>query len=181
MKLAFKKLNADAIIPVRATAQSAGLDLCACINAQTTENLTYPSVNSPTGCLPLAYKDPKTDEWYLQIQPHATVLVPTGLAVAPIEYDTESGNDVVLLVYARSGLSTKHGINLANSVGVVDSDYRGEVKVALHNNTDIVYNVKHGERIAQMVVTPVLLPETIEVDELSVTERGEGGFGSSGK
>ena len=100
--------------------------------------------------------------------------VPTGIAV---ECDRR---DVALLIYARSGLATKHGVSLANGVGVVDSDYRGEIIVSLINNSDREYTVAPGERIAQLVVTPVLRAEYTEADELSDTERGEGGFGSTG-
>ncbi len=103
------------------------------------------------------------------------VKIPTGICVAP------SQNDVVLLIYARSSLATKFGVTLANCVGVVDSDYRGEILVALINQGKDDYIINHGERIAQLVVTPILSPEIIETTELSDTERGVGGFGSTGK
>ena len=85
------------------------------------------------------------------------------------------------LIYARSGLACKEGLAPANKVGVVDSDYRGEIKVALHNHSASEKTVKKGERIAQIVVTPFLSAEFREADELSDTVRGEGGFGSTGK
>lgn len=89
--------------------------------------------------------------------------------------------DVVLLIYARSSLATKFGIAPANCVGVVDWDYRGEIICALHNSSKEDYTINHGDRIAQMVVTPVFTPE-VEVREiLSDTTRGAGGFGSTGK
>lgn len=102
------------------------------------------------------------------------MLVPTGLAVAPTQ------SDVVLLLYARSGLASKHGINLANGVGVIDSDYRGEIKVPLHNNTNSTYIVKNGDRIAQLVATPIYFADVVEADTLDDTARGSGGFGSTG-
>ena len=84
-------------------------------------------------------------------------------------------------VFARSGLATKQGLRPANAVGVCDSSYRGEYIVALHNDTDIPQMINPMERIAQLVVMPYLPVELVEVDELSDTERGAGGFGSSGK
>lgn len=109
------------------------------------------------------------------IEPHKIVKIPTGISVAP---DTK---DCVLLIYIRSSLATKHGITLANSVGVVDSDYRGEIMCSLVNLSDESYTLEPGDRFAQLVVTPVLYPETEVVGELGETERGAGGFGSTGK
>ena len=107
------------------------------------------------------------------IAPHATVLIPTGLIMElPVGY---AG-----LIYARSGLASKKGLAPANKVGVVDSDYRGEVMVALHNHGLTAQTVSHGERIAQMVITPYLAAQFTVADELSATVRGEGGFGSTG-
>ena len=85
------------------------------------------------------------------------------------------------LIYARSGLACKRGLAPANKVGVVDSDYRGEIMVALHNHGNVVQTVSNGERIAQMVITPVLTPAYVEAEELSDTVRNTGGFGSTGK
>ncbi len=108
------------------------------------------------------------------IPPHSTAVIPTGIAVElPIGF---AG-----LIYARSGLATKKGLAPANKVGVVDCDYRGEVKVALHNHSDAEQTVSAGERIAQFVITPYLTAEFTEADELSRTVRGAGGFGSTGK
>jgi len=107
------------------------------------------------------------------LKPREIKIIPTGISVA-----TEKNTAV--MIYARSGLSTKYGISLANGVGVVDSDYRGEVGVALINNGSENFTVENGMRIAQMVITPVLTPELIVSDSLSETERGEGGFGSTG-
>lgn len=85
------------------------------------------------------------------------------------------------LIYARSSLGTKRGLAPANKVGVVDSDYRGEIRVVLLNHGKVSQTVEHGERIAQFVITPVLTPEYEEVSELTDTQRGIGGFGSTGK
>ena len=108
------------------------------------------------------------------VAPGETAFIPTGLAMElPVGY--------VGLVYARSGLACKRGLAPANKVGVIDSDYRGEFIVALHNHGTESQTVAPGERIAQLVVTPILMPEYVETDSLSATQRGEGGFGSTGK
>lgn len=112
----------------------------------------------------------------LTIAAGATEKVPTGLAA---ELDGEK--NAVLLIYARSSLATKLGLAPANCVGVVDWDYRGELIVALHNHSDKPQTINAGERIAQLVVTPIFRPEVCEVTELSDTERGAGGFGSTGR
>ncbi|MBQ7475334.1 MAG: dUTP diphosphatase [Clostridia bacterium] len=101
--------------------------------------------------------------------------IPTGIAVEC------SRRDAVLLVFARSGLATKHGISLANGVGVVDPDYRGEIIVSVINTSREDYTVSPGERIAQLVVVPFVRVDVAETDELSETARGAGGFGSTGK
>ena len=109
----------------------------------------------------------------LTIAPGQTVLIHTGLALEiPAGY---AG-----LVYARSGLASKRGLAPANKVGVIDADYRGEVMVALHNHGAEDQTVGHGERIAQLVVTPFLAVDYEEADELTDTARGAGGFGSTG-
>lgn len=108
------------------------------------------------------------------IQPHETVMIGTGFAMeTPIDYFTG--------IFARSGLASKKGLAPANKVGVVDSDYRGEVKVALHNHSNEPQIVEPNERIAQLVVVPFLPFDFEEKDELSETVRGDGGFGSTGK
>ena len=107
------------------------------------------------------------------IAPGETVFVPTGLAM-------ELPRGYAGLIYARSGLACKRGLAPANKVGVVDSDYRGEFIVALHNHGAQAQTISTGERIAQLVVTPVLIPEYIEAENLSETSRGTGGFGSTG-
>ena len=110
----------------------------------------------------------------ITIAPHQTVLVHTGVAM-------EIPTGYVGLVFARSGLATKRALAPANKVGVIDSDYRGEIMVALHNHSDEAKTIENGERIAQIVLVPYLAAEFDEVDELSDTERGEGGFGSTGR
>ena len=94
---------------------------------------------------------------------------------------SQGEKNCVLLIYARSSLASKFGIAPANCVGVVDWDYRGEIICALHNSSDKDYTINSGDRIAQLVITPVFTPEVEEVTELSDTERGAGGFGSTGK
>ena len=110
----------------------------------------------------------------IQIKPGETVFVPTGLAM-------EIPKGFAGLVYARSGLACKRGLAPANKVGVIDSDYRGEFIVALHNHGATPQEVAHGERVAQLVITPVYTPGFAEVELLSDTERSAGGFGSTGK
>ena len=93
----------------------------------------------------------------------------------------EIKDTLVGLVFARSGLATKKGLAPANKVGVIDSDYRGEIMVPLYNQTNEIKEIKHGERIAQIIFIPYIQEEFIEVEELSETLRGEGGFGSTGR
>ena len=108
------------------------------------------------------------------ILPGQTAFIPTGFAMAVPK-------GCAGLVYARSGMACKRGLAPANKVGVIDSDYRGEVVVALYNHSDEERTVSHGERIAQMVITPVLTPAYEIREELDDTARGQGGFGSTGK
>lgn len=144
MKLTFKKLDPKAVIPSRATGGSAGLDLCACLDAPVT------------------------------IEAGEIKMIPLGITAEP---DRE---DIALLIYPRSGLSSKYGVSLANCVGVVDSDYRGAWFVPLINHGKEPFTVEHGMRIAQLIPTSILMPEIEVSDQLSETERGAGGFGSSG-
>jgi len=111
----------------------------------------------------------------LCVQPGARVSVPTGIAIGLPSAES------VGLVYARSGLAIKHGLALSNGVGVIDSDYTGEIRVGLVNLSDTAYMIEPGERIAQLVIAPVLLPELEEVEQLEATQRGAGGFGSTGR
>ena len=111
----------------------------------------------------------------ITIEPGEIKIIPTGRAIA-----LENEN-FVAYIYARSGLAIKHGITLANCVGVVDSDYRGEVCVGLTNISKTPYTIAPDERIAQLVIAPVCICDVKEVEVLDDTERGEGGFGSTGK
>lgn len=108
------------------------------------------------------------------INPGETFFAKTGIAM-------EIPDGLVGLVYARSGLACKKGLAPANKVGVIDSDYRGEIIVALHNHSKEPVTVETGERIAQIVLAPYITANFIEVDELADTVRGEGGFGSTGR
>lgn len=144
MNINIKKLNPNAIIPTRGSEYAAGYDLYAC------------------------------SEIAIDIAPHSTVKVGTGLAI-------EIPHGYFGAIFARSGLATKRGLRPANCVGVCDEDYRGEYIVALHNDTDEFMSIEPHERIAQLIVMPYLSVEFNEVNELSDTERGSGGFGSTGK
>lgn len=110
----------------------------------------------------------------IQINPHETIKIPTGFA-------TEMPNGTVALVYSRSGLATKKGLVICQGTAVIDSDYRGEWFIPLHNDTNKIQTVKPNDRIAQMIFTDFIVPEFTEANELSDTERGNGGFGSTGK
>ena len=108
------------------------------------------------------------------IEPHKTLLIHTGIAM-------EIPTGYAGLIYARSGIASKRGLAPANKVGVVDSDYRGEIMVALHNHSDEPQTIDNGERIAQLVIAPYVVADFVVSDELDDTDRGEGGFGSTGK
>lgn len=108
------------------------------------------------------------------VLPQERVLVPTGIAIELESPETGA------FIFPRSSLSSKFGISLANCVGVVDSDYRGEIKVPVINHSNEPYTIHNGERIAQMVILPVILPTFAEADELTETQRADGGFGSTG-
>ena len=110
----------------------------------------------------------------LAIPAHSTTKIGTGIAM-------EIPHGTFGAIFARSGLATKQGLRPANCVGVIDSDYRGEIIVAVHNDTDLEQTIAAGDRIAQLVVIPFLPIRFIEVEELTDTDRGEGGFGSTGK
>ena len=139
-----KKLNERAILPTYGSAEAAGADLYACLEAA------------------------------VIMDPGETAFIPTGIAM-------EVPKHCAGLIYARSGLACKRGLAPANKVGVVDSDYRGEILVALYNHGDVSQTLEHGERIAQFVITPVLTPAYETAEELSDTARNTGGFGSTGK
>ena len=108
------------------------------------------------------------------ILPGQSVFIPTGLSM-------QIPKGYAGLIYARSGLACKRGLAPANKVGVVDSDYRGEFMIVLHNHGQEPQIINHGERIAQLVITPVFTPGFVEVDNLANTNRAGGGFGSTGK
>ena len=135
------------------------------------ENAIIPTYGSPDAAGADLYACLDAD---VTIEPGKTVFIPTGLAM-------EVPKGYAGLIYARSSMGTKRGLAPANKVGVVDSDYRGEVMVALHNHGKQPQVVAHGERIAQLLVTPVLAPAFEEAEELDETARGAGGFGSTGR
>ena len=137
---------------------------------QLNETAKIPTYGSPFSAGADLYACIDTD---LVIEPQTTVLVKTGLAM-------ELPEGLVALIYARSGLASKRGLAPANKVGVIDSDYRGEIMVALHNHSNQPQTISPFERIAQMVVTPYVKCDFEEVESLDSTERGEGGFGSTG-
>lgn len=110
----------------------------------------------------------------IRIAPKETVKIPTGLSI-------ELPEGYFGAIYARSGLASKQGLRPANCVGVADSDYRGEYIVALHNDSDEIREVEPGQRIAQLVIQPYLVCEFVESEGLTETERGDSGFGSTGK
>lgn len=139
----FKKLRESAKIPTYESTNAAGADLYAC-----------------------------TDVLVTEIPPHATVMIPLGIAS-----EFEPGHAAFL--YARSGLASKQGLAPANKVGVVDADYRGEWKLAIHNHSNEPQIIEDGQRIGQVVFQEVETPAFITTDELSDTARGIGGFGST--
>ena len=134
------------------------------------ENAVLPTYGSPQAAGADLYALVEGD---VTIAAGETFLVPTGLSV-------EIPEGYVGLIYARSGLATKKGLAPANKVGVIDSDYRGEVKVALFNQSGKPQTITQGERIAQLVIAPFLSVTYEEAEELSSTDRGAGGFGSTG-
>ena len=144
MKVKIKRLDEKAIIPTYGTEYSAGADL-------------YALLDQP-----------------LEIQPHQTHFVHTGISV-------EIPEGYCGLVFARSSMGAKRGLAPANKVGVIDSDYRGEIMVTLHNHSETVARVEPSERIAQLAIVPFLKAEFEEATELSDTIRGAGGFGSTGR
>ena len=133
------------------------------------DNATIPSYGSKSA----AGADLYSCEGELVFAPNETKLVHTGIAM-------EIPEGYVGLIYARSGIATKRGLAPANKVGVIDSDYRGEIMVALHNHSGAEAKIEAGERVAQIVITPYLTVNFVETNELDDTERGIGGFGSTG-
>lgn len=153
-----KRLSDTAIMPTYGSTKAAGIDLYA--------NLGFDVIK-------YVDKDRYTEK-KIQIQPRETVKIGTGFSLQPPE-------GYCGLILARSGLATKSGLAPANKVGLCDEDYTGEYIVALHNHSGSVQTITHGERIAQLMFIPYEQTNLIEVNELDETDRGDGGFGSSGK
>ena len=143
MRILVKKLRSGALLPTAGSRFAAGYDLCACLDAP------------------------------VEVPPHATARIGTGLAIAVPEGWFGA-------IFARSGLATKQGLRPANCVGVCDSDYRGEYIIALHNDSGETRVINPGDRIAQLVLLPCAAAEFETAEELPATERGSGGFGSTG-
>ncbi len=144
MDISIKKLTPEARLPERGSDEAAGYDLFACLDGD------------------------------VEILPHETYLVHTGIAVAiPSGY---FGG-----VYARSGLSAKEGLRPANCTGVIDADYRGEIMVALHNDSSVARTITPGQKVAQLIIQAFETVSFMECDELPDTIRGAGGFGSTGQ
>ena len=110
------------------------------------------------------------------LDPDDRLLIPVGIAIQPIGDLSLAG-----FVYSRSGLGSKNGIVVAQGVGVIDSDYRGEIKVPMFNTSKVPYNIKRGERIAQLIFQPIIRPQFSICEQLDTSERGLGGFGHTGK
>ena len=135
------------------------------------ESAILPTYGSASAAGADLYNLPGAD---VVIPAHETVMIHTGLAM-------EIPEGYAGFLFARSGIASKRGLAPANKVGVIDSDYRGEFMVALHNHSNVDATIAGGERIAQMCILPVLQAEFLVADELGETVRGEGGFGSTGK
>ena len=144
MKVRVNKVSSTAVLPSRGSSSAAGYDLYADLPEE------------------------------IQIRPHETVTVDTGL-----QFELPEG--YFAGIFARSGIAAREGLRPANCVGICDSDYRGNYMVALHNDSNEVRTVKVHEKIAQMIVMPYMMLEFEEAEELSTTARGDGGFGSTGK
>lgn len=144
MNINIKRLNETAVLPTRGSEYAAGYDLYAATTAA------------------------------IEIQPHSTVKVGTGLAF-------ELPEGFFGGIFARSGIATKRGLRPSNCCGIIDADYRGECIVALHNDSDNVQIIEPQERVAQLILLPFYIMEFNEVNKLSTTVRGVGGFGSSGR
>lgn len=165
LNLKFKRLTPTMTIPTKAHPTDACFDLYADLgpvykkaleqDSQSTENIDLTEVG-------------------LEIPPHSTKLIDTGFA-------TNIPHGYWAAIFARSGLATKNGLRPAQGVPVIDEPYTGEWKIPLHNDTHLTQVIKHGDRIAQFTLLPYFSTVLEEVDELEQTDRGEGGFGSSGK
>ena len=163
LNVKIKRLSDTAIMPTYGSTKAAGMDLYADLES-TNAFLSYDQeyINGEK-------QRPKT----CSILPHCKAMVSTGVAMAiPDGY--------VGLIFARSGIACKKDLRPSNCVGVIDSDYRGNIMVCLHNDSDTVQTFDNHDRIAQMIIMPYPSINLIEVDELESTERGSGGFGSTG-
>lgn len=149
----YKKLYKTAQEPTRGSEYAAGYDLYAC-----------------------GYENQMCDAetWEVYINPRDTIKINTGIAVAIPQ-------GLFGAIYARSGLACKSGLAPANKVGVIDSDYRGELLVCLYNQSPVPQKIKKGDRIAQFVLQPYQTEKWNEVEDLDETQRGDGGFGSTGQ
>lgn len=137
------------------------------------ESATMPTkAHESDACFDL-YADLRYQD-YIAIPPHETRMIPAGIA-------TEIPYGYCAMIYARSGTATKKNLRPSNCVGIIDADYRGEWKLCLHNDCDSTRYVSHGERIMQFMIIPILDVELQESEELNETDRGVGGFGSSGR
>lgn len=137
------------------------------------DTATIPTLGSADAAGCDLYANLAAENGSVTISPGVTYFVKTGIAM-------EIPKQYAGFIYARSGLASKRGLRPANCVGVVDSDYRGEIMVALYNDSQVEQVVNHGERVAQMVIAPYLRPEFVVMSELEDTERGTGGFGHTG-
>ena len=143
------------------------------VNIKLTRGMTAPEY-ATEGSAAVDLRAALEENEVVTIAPGARALIPTGLSISP------ETSDVVAVIAGRSGLGVKKGVTLANSIGVIDSDYRGEIQVCLINRGDEPFEVRRGDRIAQMMFRPVMHASFLPVDELDETERGAGGFGHTG-
>lgn len=157
LNVKIKRLSDTAIVPTYGSAKAAGMDLYA--------NLGYHKACTTNGL--------QDRPNHIDVYPHETVKVGCGFSFQPDE-------GYCGLILARSGLATKQGLAPANKVGLCDEDYTGEYIIALHNHSNAVQTISHGDRIAQLMFVPYEQANLIEVEELEETERGDGGFGSTG-
>lgn len=154
MTLKVKKMRENAMLPTRESAEAAGVDLYACDGKEN-------------------FGEEIGEKLYL-INPNESVMIPTGIAC-------EFPEGYFGAMIPRSSVGAKRNLVLANTLGVLDHDYRGEIMMVFRNEGDKPQIIKPGERLAQMILLPYIKYDTVEVDELSETERGNGGFGSTGK
>ena len=168
MELKIKKMRDTAILPTFGSAEAAGIDLYACIAGVK----SFTVIDS---------RGRKTEEKLnglhakkIWISPNETVLIPSGISC---EFPEGYYGQMV----PRSSVGTKRGLTLANTIGIIDNDFRAEILMAFKNVGDKSQLIEHGERLAQLILLPYIHINIVETDELSTTERGEGGFGSTGK